>query len=41
MLFRSLSDMSIFTETEVAAIRLLTLEDQVFSTLGTVEYYEA
>ncbi|MEW6110792.1 MAG: DUF6178 family protein [Thermodesulfobacteriota bacterium] len=36
-----LSDMSIFTETEVAAIRSLTLEDQLFSSLGTVEYYEA
>ncbi|MBM4326599.1 MAG: hypothetical protein FJ118_05470 [Deltaproteobacteria bacterium] len=36
-----LTDMSIFTETELAAIRSLTLEDQLFSSLGALEYYEA
>jgi hypothetical protein len=35
-----LSEMSIFTEGEIHAIGLLTLEDELFSTLSLVEYYE-
>lgn len=36
-----LSEMSIFSESELHAIRSLTLDDELFSTLGLVEYYEA
>ncbi|MGO9569179.1 MAG: DUF6178 family protein [Desulfomonilaceae bacterium] len=36
-----LSEMSIFSESELHAIRSLTLDDELFATLGLVEYYEA
>ncbi|MBI5248314.1 MAG: hypothetical protein HY912_02365, partial [Desulfomonile tiedjei] len=36
-----LANMSIFSETEVHTISSLTLPDELFSTLGLVEYYEA
>ncbi len=35
-----LSEMSIFTESELHSIRSLTLDDELFATLGLVEYYE-
>jgi hypothetical protein len=35
-----LSEMSIFTESEIHTIQSLTLEDRLFSTLGLLEYYE-
>ena len=35
-----LAEMSVFTETEIYTIESLTLEDDLFSTLGMVEYYE-
>jgi hypothetical protein len=36
-----LSEMSIFTESEIHTIGLLTLDDELFSNLGLVEYYES
>lgn len=36
-----LADMSIFTETELHTIGMLTLEDELFANLGLVEYYES
>ena len=36
-----LSEMSIFSETEIHTIQSLTLEDELFSTLALVEYYES
>jgi hypothetical protein len=36
-----LSEMSIFSETEIHTIQSLTLEDDLFSTLTLVEYYES
>jgi hypothetical protein len=36
-----LSEMSIFAESELHAISSLTLDDELFATLGLVEYYEA
>lgn len=36
-----LAEMSVFSETEIYTIRSLTLEDDLFSTLGIVEYYES
>ncbi len=36
-----LSEMSIFTETEIHTIQSLTLEDDLFSTLSLLEYYES
>ncbi len=41
MACQRLSEMSIFAESELHAIRSLTLDDELFSTLGLVEYYEA
>ncbi|MGB6066584.1 MAG: DUF6178 family protein [Desulfomonilaceae bacterium] len=38
---QQLSEMSIFTESELHAIRSLTLDDELFATVGLVEYYEA
>ncbi len=38
---RRLSEMSVFTETEIDTIRSLKLEDDMFSSFGLVEYYEA
>jgi hypothetical protein len=36
-----LSEMSIFTDTEIHTIRSLTLGDELFGTLALLEYYEA
>ncbi|MGO9117602.1 MAG: DUF6178 family protein [Desulfomonilaceae bacterium] len=36
-----LSEMSIFTETEIHTIESLTLEDDLFSTLSLLDYYES
>ncbi|MCX5861239.1 MAG: DUF6178 family protein [Desulfomonile sp.] len=36
-----LSEMSVFAETEIYTIRSITLEDELFSTLGMIEYYES
>jgi hypothetical protein len=36
-----LSEMSIFSESELHTISSLTLDDELFATLGLVEYYEA
>ena len=36
-----LSEMSIFTESEIHTIESLTLEDDLFSTLSLLEYYES
>lgn len=36
-----LSDMSIFSETEINSIQSLTLDDDLFSSLSLVEYYES
>ncbi len=36
-----LAEMSIFSETEIHTIRSLTLEDELFSTLTLLEYYES
>jgi hypothetical protein len=36
-----LSEMSIFTETEIHTISMLTLDDELFPNLSLVEYYEA
>lgn len=36
-----LSEMSIFTETEIHTISMLTLDDELFANLGLVEYYES
>jgi hypothetical protein len=38
---RRLSEMSIFNEREIYAIRSLILEDELFDTLDTLEYYES
>lgn len=35
-----LAEMSVFSETEIETIKSLTLEDELFSSLGIVEYYE-
>jgi len=39
--FQRLSEMSIFTETELDKIQTTTLSDELFSTLAVVEYYES
>lgn len=36
-----LAEMSVFTESEIHTIKSLKLEDELFSTLGLVEYYES
>lgn len=36
-----LSELSIFSEKEIYSIRSLTLDDELFDTLDTLEYYEA
>lgn len=38
---QQLTDMSIFTEAELYTIRSLTMEDNLFTSLGILEYYEA
>ena len=35
-----LAEMSVFSETEIETINSLTLEDELFNSLGIVEYYE-
>ncbi len=35
-----LAEMSVFSETEIETIKSLTLEDELFSSLGIVDYYE-
>ncbi len=37
---RRLAEMSIFTDSELHTIRSLTLQDELFTSLGLVEYYE-
>ncbi|MBI4963635.1 MAG: hypothetical protein HY913_10190 [Desulfomonile tiedjei] len=39
--YHRLADMSVFTESELHTIKSLKLEDELFSTLGLVEYYES
>lgn len=38
---QQLSEMSVFTEGELYTIRSLTMEDNLFTTLGVLEYYES
>jgi hypothetical protein len=39
--YQRLAEMSVFTESEIHTIKSLKLEDELFSTLGLVEYYES
>jgi hypothetical protein len=39
--YQRLAEMSVFTESEIHTIESLKLEDELFSTLGLVEYYES